>query len=295
MKLEKSFLEAAREGRRMAGIRGSQRTWQQIELQAENLARSLHQQGYQIHDARQLKEKHIRAIFDKLKTEHAAGTLQNYARTARLVLRGAGKTLAADRLTNQALGLPERSRDGTKTACTLETLKEAKTRLSQNRDTDRAARLAAIIDLASYAGLRVQEALRAPPSFAAWLNTLEREGRIYVEFGTKGGRPRWVHISSDDRVFLREAIERAQALLVREKLWLVGKNLKASLDSLGKALRRLGFRGEQSFHSLRYSFARRQAQHYRESFSQAAAFAKVSRDLGHGDGRGRYVRQVYLR
>jgi len=295
MQLEESLVAAAREGRRVGGKRGSLRTWVQIELQARALARVIHALGFQIHDAAQLREKHMRGAFEKLSAELCAGSLQNYARTARLVLRGAEKTNAADRLTNAELGLPERCRDGTKTALSQATLQGVRDGLAQMRDRDRAARLAAIIDLGRLAGLRIQEALLSPASFKSWHKTLDRDGRIDVEFGTKGGRPRWTNIPEEDRPALREAIGRAQALLVEGRLWLAGTKLRGSLDSLGKALRKLGLKGDQSFHSLRYAAARRRLHSYAEDFSEAAALAKVSRDLGHGDGRGRYVRQVYLK
>ena len=57
-----------------------------------------------------------------------------------------------------------------------------------------------------------------------------------------------------------------------------------------------GFRGKESGHSLRYAFAQEQIREYMaQGYSQAEALAMTSMDLGHGDGRGRYIAQVYQR
>ena len=49
-------------------------------------------------------------------------------------------------------------------------------------------------------------------------------------------------------------------------------------------------------HAARYAFAREQMQAYRgQGYSEREARAAVSQDLGHGDGRGRYIASVYAR
>ena len=49
-------------------------------------------------------------------------------------------------------------------------------------------------------------------------------------------------------------------------------------------------------HSLRYAFARDQLAGYQaQGYSLDEARALTSMDLGHGDGRGRYVERVYSR
>lgn len=48
--------------------------------------------------------------------------------------------------------------------------------------------------------------------------------------------------------------------------------------------------------SLRYAWAQDAIRHYlAQGFSDKEALALTSMDLGHGDGRGRYVVQVYGR
>lgn len=47
-------------------------------------------------------------------------------------------------------------------------------------------------------------------------------------------------------------------------------------------------------HSLRYAFVQDQIDHYqKQGYSEQEALAKTSMDLRHGDGRGKYIKQVY--
>ncbi|HFU8308966.1 TPA: DNA-binding protein, partial [Escherichia coli] len=49
-------------------------------------------------------------------------------------------------------------------------------------------------------------------------------------------------------------------------------------------------------HSMRYHFSQEARQFYRKSgYGDKEIYARVSMDLGHGDGRGRYVKQVYFK
>ena len=49
-------------------------------------------------------------------------------------------------------------------------------------------------------------------------------------------------------------------------------------------------------HGARYAFARERMQAFRDQdYSEREARAATSLDLGHGDGRGRYVASVYVR
>ncbi|EFA4015927.1 DNA-binding protein, partial [Escherichia coli] len=47
-------------------------------------------------------------------------------------------------------------------------------------------------------------------------------------------------------------------------------------------------------HSLRYAWAQDAIRHYlAQGFSEKESLALTATDLGHGDGRGRWVKQVY--
>lgn len=55
-------------------------------------------------------------------------------------------------------------------------------------------------------------------------------------------------------------------------------------------------RQELQTHALRYAFAHGQYRAYRaQGFSHRETLAALSKGLGHGDGRDRWVKMVYLR
>lgn len=59
-----------------------------------------------------------------------------------------------------------------------------------------------------------------------------------------------------------------------------------------KAMHRLGVQG----HSLRYAFARERVDAYLQNgIPMAEALARTGMGQSHGDGRGRWVKMVYLR
>lgn len=71
-----------------------------------------------------------------------------------------------------------------------------------------------------------------------------------------------------------------------------GKRLKQAEAWYRNAMHRLGVQG----HSLRYAFARERVEAYLDAgIPMAEALARTSMDLGHGDGRGRWVKMIYLR
>lgn len=59
-------------------------------------------------------------------------------------------------------------------------------------------------------------------------------------------------------------------------------------------MREAGFTGKYAPHSLRYAWANEaMIFHQQCGMSEDEARAIVSMDLGHGDGRGRYIERVY--
>ncbi len=61
-----------------------------------------------------------------------------------------------------------------------------------------------------------------------------------------------------------------------------------------KQAAKVGLTGEYSPHSLRYAWAQDAIRHYlAQGFSEKESLALTATDLGHGDGRGRWVKQVY--
>ncbi|CEF31439.1 putative integrase (fragment) [Xenorhabdus nematophila str. Websteri] len=112
-------------------------------------------------------------------------------------------------------------------------------------------------------------------------------------FGTKGGRPRQTVIL--DREALQQAIDYAERAKAERSGKLINKpTLHQAIDRYRYMVRRVGLVGKQAPHSMRYHFAQQSGAHYKaQGFSEREVLAQVSMDLGHGDRRGRYIRQVY--
>lgn len=202
---------------------------------------------------------------------------------------GREKLAVSDRLTNNALGLSGASRAGTKFAIPDECY-QAVLLAAQQRDKG----LACALQLARLLVLRSQEAVQCASSLKTWEKQLERHQQtLTVVFGTKGGRQR------ETQIIDREAIERAvkAALKVAETRngRLIDKpDLKTAMNFWRTQTTRLGLTGHYSPHSLRYAWAQDAIRHYlSQGFSRSETRALTSMDLGHGDGRGRYVERVY--
>jgi hypothetical protein len=91
-----------------------------------------------------------------------------------------------------------------------------------------------------------------------------------------------------------EAVNVAQEVRSGQNI-VAGVDLRAAKALYSNELSRAGLTGENSGHGLRRAFAQEQFRHYRdEGFCEADALARLSNDLGHGDGRGRWVWNNYL-
>ncbi|MGU9645533.1 integrase domain-containing protein [Salmonella enterica subsp. houtenae serovar 16:z4,z23:-] len=118
---------------------------------------------------------------------------------------------------------------------------------------------------------------------------------ITVVFGTKGGRPRETIIL--DVIAVKKALDTALAVAEDRNGRLIDKpDLKSAMKYWHSQASRIGLTGAYSPHSLRYAWAQEAIRHYlAQGFSEKEALALMAMDLGHGDGRGRYVAQVYGR
>ncbi|UGS43563.1 integrase domain-containing protein [Pseudocitrobacter corydidari] len=193
------------------------------------------------------------------------------------------------RLTNKALGLSGASRNGTRRAITPEHYQQV---MEKARAED--AGLAAALEIARLMGLRSQEAVQSSQSLKTWLKAISRgETRLKVVFGTKGGRPRYTTIL--DAGAVRKSVENALPIARQRNGRLIDKpDLKTALESWHKQAIKAGLKGEFSPHSLRYAWAQDAIHHYlAQGFSEKESLALTATDLGHGDGRGRWVKQVY--
>ena len=208
-----------------------------------------------------------------------------------LVQAGRNKLAASERISNRALGLAGASRTGTHRAIPA-------TYYRQVLETARAkdAGLAVALELSRLMGLRSQEAVQSVQSLKTWRQAIERgELRLTVVFGTKGGRPRETRILDTDAV--RKALDNAIAVAESRNDRLIDKpDLKTAMKYWHSQASRIGLTGAYSPHSLRYAWAQDAIRHYlAQGFSEKEALAQTAMDLGHGDGRGQYVRLVYGR
>lgn len=251
-------------------------------------------QNVQIRRVEQLKARHIEGyIRERLAQGITKRSLQNEMAAVRCILKQAGRDRLAqsERLNNRSLGLSGVPRNGTKLAITPEHYRDV---LETARIKDPG--LAAALELSRLMGLRSQEAVQSVQSFRTWKQSLERgESRLTVVFGTKGGRPRETMIL--DAVAVRKALDNALAVAEDRHGRLIDKpDLKTAMKYWHSQAARLGLTGAYSPHSLRYAWAQDAIRHYlAQGFCEKEALAMTAMDLGHGDGRGRYVAQVYGR
>lgn len=241
--------------------------------------------------------RHLRVyVAQRLHDSAGLRTIQNEMAHLRSVLRqsGAVGTASARELSNRALGIGGASRAGTKTAMSDEQLKDARDyAIASGRPG-----FAALLSLERYLGLRGNEAIHArTDTLQRWHRELEAEDSVHVIAGTKGGKARRVRIV--DVQVVRESIAYALKIAQHQDGFLVQRADKSRVSGLKQArsiyhgwCNRAGIEP----HAARYAFARDQVHAYIASgMSEREALAATSLDLGHGDGRGRWVKSVYMR
>jgi hypothetical protein len=260
-------------------------------------AQAMREKGFGIESAQQIGGKHLQAFVEcRLAQGVRSRTMSNEMSHVRAVLVHCGKEGLARNpaYSNKALGIGRGSRIGTK-----EPLSEAAMRGFQEQ-MDRRGRsgIGHVLELQRSLGLREAEAIRGgnPETLARWLRELHGGGYVRVIEGTKGGRARDVHPA--DLARARTAIERAQAILKSSgQRYLVTRADGSATTGLKQALgiyRNVCHRTGIQSHRARYAFTQERKQAYRnEGLSEREARAATSLDLGHGDGRGRYVASVY--
>ncbi|HCQ0107867.1 integrase domain-containing protein [Citrobacter braakii] len=260
----------------------------------QRFSHHLRELNIQIQRVEQIKVRHIECYIQaRLAQEIGKRTLQNEMAALRKVLQQAGRRQVVEhsRLTNKALGLAGASRNGTNRAITPEYYQQV---LATAREKD--AGLAATLELARLMGLRSQEAVQCCQSLKTWRQAIERgETRLTVVFGTKGHRPRETVILDTGAV--KKALDNALSVAELRNGRLIDQpSLQKAMNYWRGALAEAGLAGNYTPHSLRYAWAQDAIRHYlAQGFSDKEALALTSMDLGHGDGRGRYVVQVYGR
>ena len=196
---------------------------------------------------------------------------------------------------NHALGIERGSRIGTKQPLSDDAIRAFQQRMEH---LGRPA-IGVTLELQRALGLREAEAIRAgqTETLSRWERELRNHGSARVVEGTKGGRPREVHPANVERAVV--AIQQALSVLrTTQQRYLVTRadgataNLKEALG----VYRNLCHWAQLQSHAARYAFAQERVEAYRaRGYSEREARAATSQDLGHGDGRGRYIASVYVR
>jgi Integrase/Phage integrase, N-terminal len=223
-------------------------------------------------------------------------TIQNELSHLRSLLRKCGKKELADspEASNRALGVSGGSRIGKKEPLTNDELNVAYMRSERLQRKG----MGCALGLERYLGLRGNEALHAlPDTLRRWLRELDSTQIIFVIAGTKGGRTRYVHIKDvgKARAAICHALDVASAqhgFLVMRKNGEAAGGLRQARGIYHTWMHRAGIKP----HAARYAFAcSNYVAYLGEGFSNREASLLVAADLGHGSGRGRWIRSVYTR
>lgn len=271
---------------------GSTLTQEAKEATAERLAEHLHDSGYNITSGEELKPKHIESYAESRLESVSERTVQNELSHIRGILEESGKDKMAqsDRLSNEALCGGKADRTPAREAPTPDKKEEIIGKAEQKD-----AGVAAALKMQDALGLRPREAVQGAASLKTWEQQLERGQRVTVVYGSKGGRPR--EVNPVDRQKALQAVKEAKQVAQERGGRLVQSQkgtLRAAMSRYNRVASQAGARGKHSPHSFRYSWTQqRVATYQQQGFSRQEARALTSQDLGHGDGRGRWVASVY--
>ena len=268
---------------------GSYKTIHDRQLAVARFADYLQRSNIQIRSIDHLKGRHVAGFVEaRIAAGISLRTIQNEITGIRTILREANRDKLADQLRTKDLGIGGASRDGSKVAMSDERFSGLHA-VVLVKD----AGVAAVIELQRVLGLRAEEGVKACKSLATWERELSAGRPVRVVFGTKGGRPRDVSPANRDRALA--AVRAARALAARQAGVLVNRpDERQAMNRYRNVLYSAGATGRESGHSLRYAFAQEQMRAYiANGYSRREALALTSMDLGHGDGRGRYIEQVY--
>lgn len=254
----------------------------------ERVAEHLHGAGFRhLREVEDMALRHVRSYIAARKAQAVSvRSMQNDMAHLRGLLAVAGKVqlLKEAGMTNAALGIAGASRIGTKTAMTEDAYAALREAIKDDG-------LRAMVGMERYLGLRAMEAIRSRDRLIVWERQLAQgQTAIEVVLGTKGGKPRTTHLPNPEQALA--VVREALAVLQNQHRLAKGKNLKQAGTWYRNAMHRLGVQG----HALRYAFVRERVDAYLQNgIPMAEALARTSMDLGHGDGRGRWVKSVYLR
>jgi hypothetical protein len=242
--------------------------------------------------------KQLRIFLEFRATKICTRSVQNEASHLRRAIEGSGRHIGKikdpnNNWSSSRLGVARASRIGGKAAMSLDFYFQNKNKLDEN--------IICLMELQENIGLRRQEAIMAGPSLGEWIIELQKSiergigAFLTIRDGTKGGKMRSCWIFPVNLNVTLKCISCAFDIYKKNGNIIQSINLKSAKKSYESKLRKAGFKGPNSSHSLRRLFAQRQIVLYRNSgLSEAQALIRLSNDLGHGDGRGRWVLNNYL-
>lgn len=240
-----------------------------------------------------LTHKQLKKFVDiRVKAGISAHSIQTDVSAIRRAMNGAGRHIDVIKIfDSKSLGVPSFSREGIGVKVDENVLKNALEKADQ--------KTASLILLQRHLGLRMNEALHAKNSLKSWEKVLENGGKdLRLSDGSKGGRPRTISIFDDKREAVLHAIRENLKATENGKISAISeaKTLATARRYYSKNLAEIGLKNEFSSHSLRRSFACDQYKNYLEKgYTEKNALSLVSNDLGHGDGRGRWVWNNYIK
>lgn len=247
----------------------------------------------QVTSFEKLKASQVKTYVNHLKASGAKDrSIQNQLSHLRQGLKSVGREHYADGalMSTKEMGVAGASRDGTHRPLTK---LQCRAVLAAARACNPGA--ASCMTLQREFGLRSREAIQSVPSLKTWLKALKTGLPSQVLHGTKGGRPRWLAVIDKSRAI--EAVETAiQVAKAQGEKLIISKSLRGAVRAYGRSCEKVGLKGQYASHCLRCTYALDRFEMYMALHGdRREALAAVSVDLGHGDGRGTYVAQVYLK
>lgn len=278
---------------KLARTSGSYQTRSNRVVIIERFADKLQKSNIQVKEVQHLKATHIQEYARSRRDAGiSARTIQNEMAAIRHVLRESGCTRLADgdKISNKSLGISNASRDGTKVAMPQSVFNSIVEKVAV---MDKGVEACMYLQL--HLGLRGEEAVQGDKSLRSWERALQKGDTVKVIYGTKGGRHRVTTVP--DREKALQAVQRALGVAKSQGDRIVDKpNLKEAMARHKYIMASCGCVGIHAPHSLRYAFVNNSFNAYQEQdYSRKDALAMASMDIGHGDGRGRYIQQVYGR
>jgi hypothetical protein len=259
----------------------------------EHLNKTLNADNFSVPSLSVLKAKHVERYIEIQKEKGVSDrTLQNRMTHIRTTLKEIGRHQLADhdRLSSKGLGIDGANRDGTHRALEPDAY-AAVLAAAQARSVG----FGACIALQRELGLRARESVQSVASLKSWKQAIERGHAVRVQHGTKGGRGRDTMPVDKERAL--EAVKSAIAAASDNGGYLVrGDSLESAMQAFHRDCAAVGLKGENASHCLRYAYAQERFEQLLERLGdRREALAATSHELGHGDGRGTYIAQVYLK